>query len=81
MSALRCYCCGKDLGDRFVLVGYGDGADRVFVMTEACALRTEDNVTKTLVQPVYTAVPIGHNKARCPCKECRAYRKAEADSR
>lgn len=36
---MRCYCCGKELGAEFVLVTYGEDADRGFLMTKECATR------------------------------------------
>ena len=57
MSApgFRCYCCGDELGDRFVLVSYSEDPDRAFTMKmEHAALAGET------YQLTVSAIPTTH---------------------
>jgi hypothetical protein len=49
-TSLRCYACGKPLGNAFWLVSMREDVDRVFTMDERCIDRTDDGGTKILVE-------------------------------
>ena len=50
----KCYCCGEQLGDTFVLVSYAKDVDRVFLIKPEHADRAEEQTILTFVKVVPT---------------------------